>query len=357
MAALKTRAPASGWSSPAASPNVIATSCARRFPRSTRCSARAKCRRSSRRSERGSRVREVAPESKTVSPRGRQRSATPLTFYTKAPTRVGPRAHGLRTSDRSQPPDYIYDADTPALLTTPRHFAYVKIAEGCDYTCAFCIIPTLRGEYRSRTIDSIVREAHALAARGVRELLLISQDTSFYGIDRGERGALARLLRELNKVEGLELDPPALPLPDDDHRRCPGGDGGVREGVPLRRPAAAARVRRRAEAHAPSGQSRDLRQAALADPRPRSRRHTSNDLHRRLPGRDRDGVRRTEAFVADTGFDTSASSPTRTRKARGRSRWPTTCRRDEAEAARWDHEAAAGIVAAASRGGGARKSM
>ena len=101
-------------------------------------------------------------------------------------------------------PTYIYDADTPRLLTTPKHFAYVKIAEGCDYTCAFCIIPTLRGSYRSRTIDSIVREAHGLAGRGVRELLLISQDTSFYGIDRGERGSLARLLRALNKVEGLE---------------------------------------------------------------------------------------------------------------------------------------------------------
>jgi ribosomal protein S12 methylthiotransferase len=80
----------------------------------------------------------------------------------------------------------------------------VKIAEGCDYKCAFCIIPTLRGNYRSRPADSIVREARALAARGVKELLLISQDTSFYGIDRGERGALARLLRELNTIDGLE---------------------------------------------------------------------------------------------------------------------------------------------------------
>jgi ribosomal protein S12 methylthiotransferase len=80
----------------------------------------------------------------------------------------------------------------------------VKIAEGCDYKCAFCIIPTLRGHYRSRPAESIVREARALAARGVKELLLISQDTTFYGIDRGERGALARLLRELNAVDGLE---------------------------------------------------------------------------------------------------------------------------------------------------------
>jgi ribosomal protein S12 methylthiotransferase len=101
-------------------------------------------------------------------------------------------------------PTYIYDADTPRLLATPKHYAYVKIAEGCDYKCAFCIIPTLRGKYRSRPSDSIVTEARALAARGVKELLLISQDTTFYGIDRHERGALARLLRQLNTIDGLE---------------------------------------------------------------------------------------------------------------------------------------------------------
>jgi ribosomal protein S12 methylthiotransferase len=101
-------------------------------------------------------------------------------------------------------PTYIYDADTPRLLATPRHYAYVKIGEGCDYKCAFCIIPTLRGKYRSRSIESVVREAESLAAQGVKELLLISQDTSFYGIDRGERGALARLLRALDRVDGLE---------------------------------------------------------------------------------------------------------------------------------------------------------
>ena len=101
-------------------------------------------------------------------------------------------------------PTYIYDANTPRIFATPRHYAYVKIAEGCDYKCAFCIIPTLRGAYRSRPADSIIEEARALASRGVKELLLISQDTTFYGIDRGERGALARLLRQLNEVEGLE---------------------------------------------------------------------------------------------------------------------------------------------------------
>ena len=120
-------------------------------------------------------------------------SAAPVTFFRSSQAVLG-----------DEPPTYIYDAETPRLLTTPTHYAYVKIAEGCDYTCAFCIIPTLRGNYRSRPAESIVREARSLASRGVRELLLISQDTTFYGIDRGERGALARLLRELNQIEGLD---------------------------------------------------------------------------------------------------------------------------------------------------------
>ena len=127
--------------------------------------------------------------------------AVPLTFHR-------PSDSVSRSPDPASPvpvlPTYLYDAETPRVLTTPKHFAYVKVAEGCDYTCAFCIIPTLRGKFRSRDAASIVREAHNLAARGVKELLLISQDTTFYGIDRGERGALARLLRELNAVEGLE---------------------------------------------------------------------------------------------------------------------------------------------------------
>ena len=124
--------------------------------------------------------------------------AMPLNFYR-------PVAGGdSRRNPGHTLPTYIYDADTPRMLATPRHYAYIKIAEGCDYKCAFCIIPTLRGNYRSRPSESIVREARALAARGVKELLLISQDTTFYGIDRQERGALGRLLRELNTVDGLE---------------------------------------------------------------------------------------------------------------------------------------------------------
>jgi ribosomal protein S12 methylthiotransferase len=101
-------------------------------------------------------------------------------------------------------PTYLYDADTPRRLSTPGHYAYVKIAEGCDYKCAFCVIPKMRGHYRSRSVDSVVAEAQALAARGVKDLLLVSQDTTFYGIDRQERDALPRLIRALDAVDGIE---------------------------------------------------------------------------------------------------------------------------------------------------------
>ena len=132
----------------------------------------------------------------------REPGVSPLQFFARSPLSSTVPNPEPRTPS-PEPPTYIYDAATPRYLTTPKHFAYVKIAEGCDYTCAFCIIPTLRGSYRSRTSESIVAEARQLADRGVRELLLISQDTTFFGIDRGERGALGRLLRELNGIDGL----------------------------------------------------------------------------------------------------------------------------------------------------------
>jgi ribosomal protein S12 methylthiotransferase len=132
--------------------------------------------------------------------------SVPLTFFrtrNREPGTLNPEPRTLNDEPRTLP-RYIYDADTPRWLVTPKHYAYVKVAEGCDYKCAFCIIPTLRGHYRSRTADSIVREARMLAARGVKELLLISQDTTFFGVDRKERGALAKLLRALNAVDGLQ---------------------------------------------------------------------------------------------------------------------------------------------------------
>jgi ribosomal protein S12 methylthiotransferase len=141
---------------------------------------------------------EVPAIARAIAGNGSTPSA-PVTFFKGRPTG---RDAGPMTG-RDAGPTYIYDERTPRRLATPRHYAYVKVAEGCDYTCAFCIIPTLRGRYRSRTADSIVEEARRLADLGVRELLLISQDTTFYGNDRGERGALARLLRALDRIDGL----------------------------------------------------------------------------------------------------------------------------------------------------------
>ena len=93
----------------------------------------------------------------------------------------------------------------PRLITTPRATAYLKIAEGCDHPCTFCIIPQLRGKFRSRSEESILAEARALAAAGTRELILIAQDTSMWGRDRGlRRGGLANLLERLQEIDELE---------------------------------------------------------------------------------------------------------------------------------------------------------
>ncbi|MEA2719078.1 MAG: ribosomal protein methylthiotransferase, partial [Candidatus Eremiobacteraeota bacterium] len=92
----------------------------------------------------------------------------------------------------------------PRLITTPSATAYLKIAEGCDHPCTFCIIPKLRGAFRSRSEESILAEARALAAGGTKELILIAQDTSMWGRDRGfRRGGLAHLLRALHDVDGI----------------------------------------------------------------------------------------------------------------------------------------------------------
>jgi ribosomal protein S12 methylthiotransferase len=104
----------------------------------------------------------------------------------------------------NQSATYLYDDSTPRVLATPSHFAYVKIAEGCDRPCAFCFIPQMRGHFRSRRFGSIVAEAHQLAEEGVKELILVAQDSSRYGEDLGKPDALARLLRELARVDGIE---------------------------------------------------------------------------------------------------------------------------------------------------------
>jgi ribosomal protein S12 methylthiotransferase len=141
-------------------------------------------------------VTRVAPIIEEIFARERGRADAPVSFV----------------SGRST---FIPDYDTPRFRLTPRHYAYVKIAEGCNHPCTFCIIPQIRGRHRSRTVESVVTEARQLIAEGVRELNLISQDTTFFGMDRWEErpgprspvdssqgAALTTLLRELNAIPG-----------------------------------------------------------------------------------------------------------------------------------------------------------
>jgi ribosomal protein S12 methylthiotransferase len=100
-------------------------------------------------------------------------------------------------------PNYLYDDETPRILATPKSTAYIKIAEGCDHPCTFCIIPQLRGQFRSRRFESVVAEAERLARSGVREITLIGQDTTCYGEDFGLKDGLALLLEKLANIEDL----------------------------------------------------------------------------------------------------------------------------------------------------------
>jgi len=104
----------------------------------------------------------------------------------------------------NQSATYLYDESTPRVLATPSHYAFIKIAEGCDRPCAFCFIPQMRGHFRSRRFGSIIAEAHQLAEEGVKEIILVAQDSSRYGEDLGKHDALAHLLRELSQAEGIE---------------------------------------------------------------------------------------------------------------------------------------------------------
>jgi ribosomal protein S12 methylthiotransferase len=117
--------------------------------------------------------------------------------------RILEAVHGELRALPAAPPAFLYHDLTPRILTTPRHAAYIKIAEGCDHPCTFCIIPQLRGAFRSRRFESVVREAENLASAGIREITLIGQDTTSYGEDLGLRDGLAQLLERLARVEEL----------------------------------------------------------------------------------------------------------------------------------------------------------
>ncbi len=142
--------------------------------------------------------------------------ATPAVVRPAAESTISSRAEGdLREQqgrftreawDGATPalPQYLYDDLTPRILATPKASAYIKIAEGCDHPCSFCVIPNLRGKFRSRRFESVIAEATQLVANGVREITLIGQDTTCYSEDFGMRDGLAELLDRLAQIEGLK---------------------------------------------------------------------------------------------------------------------------------------------------------
>ncbi len=100
-------------------------------------------------------------------------------------------------------PSYLYQHDTPRLRTTPEHLAYVKIAEGCDNCCSYCVIPQVRGKYRSRSMESVIAEVSSLVQSGVKEINLIAQDTTYYGREQKEDEKLSSLLEQLTRIPGI----------------------------------------------------------------------------------------------------------------------------------------------------------
>jgi ribosomal protein S12 methylthiotransferase len=121
-------------------------------------------------------------------------------------TQVVERAFMNRAEQRSlfRPAPVRAQDDTARLRITPRHYAYLKISEGCDRTCTFCAIPGMRGKHVTKPIEEVVREARELADDGVRELILVAQDTTYYGLDLYGRVRLDELLRELDQIDGIE---------------------------------------------------------------------------------------------------------------------------------------------------------
>ena len=205
-----------------------------------------------------------------------------------------PRGEGERRDEQRslfRPAPVRRCADTERLRITPRHYAYLKISEGCDRLCTFCAIPGMRGKHVTKPIEEVLREARELAADGVRELIVVAQDTTYYGLDLYGKVRLAELLRELDRIDGLEwirilyaypihftdelietmatakkiipyLDMPLQHINDSmSAAACSGGRSG-RHGGPAR-------------------------PAAAGDAEP----DAADDVHRRLPRRDGGGIR------------------------------------------------------------------
>ena len=189
-------------------------------------------------------------------------------------------------------PNYLYDDATPRILATPRHMAYIKIAEGCDHPCTFCIIPQLRGQFRSRRFESVIAEAERLAQSGVREITLIGQDTTCYGEDFGLKDGLALLLEKLAAIEDLRWVRFLYAYPNKITGKLLDTIAAARKNLLLHGRPPAACLGLGTEAHEAWRRFRRVpafdRQDAPRDPRP----DPAHFVHRRLPRRDRKRIRR-----------------------------------------------------------------
>ena len=209
------------------------------------------------------------------------------------------------------------------MLATPGWTAYIKIAEGCDHPCSFCIIPQLRGKFRSRRFESVVAEAERLARSGVREITLIGQDTTCYGEDLGLKDGLPLLLERLALIEDLRWIRFLYAYPNKITRTAAGDHRRPRKDLLLHRRPLAACVAVGAEAHETRRRERSLSALDREDAPHHSRPDAAHVVHRRLPGRDGARLRRAVRVRARSPSSTGwASSDIRTRKAP-----PATARR------------------------------
>ena len=222
-------------------------------------------------------------------------------------------------------PVFIPDFDTPRFRLTPKHFAYLKIAEGCNHPCSFCIIPRMRGSHRSRTQADIVAEAKALIADGVKEINLISQDSTYYGLDLRPQHSRAisspekftaaarrpagkchdHLLAAARpeRAPGGFLDPPVIyssgaldGRAHPHHRRMP-------QGGALCGHAAPAHPGEHAGTHAPRDLATVYRGPGKKNPRGGAGHRPADDVHRRFPGRNRGGLSTLLEFIRETKFE------------------------------------------------------
>ena len=207
--------------------------------------------------------------------------------------------------------------DRARLRITPRHLAYLKVSEGCDRLCTFCAIPFMRGKHVTKPIEEVVAEARELAADGVRELNLVAQDMTYYGVDLYGRPRLADLLRELDKVEGIDWIRVLYNYPNYFTDELYEVLATASKVVPVSRHAAAAHQRPDAEDDEPAahpGRDRgDHRQAAGGDAGP----GPADDLHRRVPrARPRRSSRSCSPTSGRRGSSAWGSSPTRSSRIR-----------------------------------------